>query len=84
MQAQLCSDSQCVGQGEGTAVLESTTHERSENVEVTRSFRHQCSLLQNGPEFINQTLLNLLNSLFNVIKSSDTKRCHCEHQTSAI
>ena len=36
VQAQLRSGSQCVGRGEGTAVLESTTHERSENVEVTR------------------------------------------------
>lgn len=36
VQAQLRSGSQCVGRGEGTAVLESTTHESSENVEVTR------------------------------------------------
>lgn len=36
VQAQLRSGSQCAGRGEGTAVLESTAHERSEDVEVTR------------------------------------------------
>lgn len=36
MQAEVCSDFQCVEGGGGTAILESTTH-KWENVEVTRS-----------------------------------------------
>lgn len=37
VQAKVNSASQCVERGEGRAVLESTTHERSENVQVPRS-----------------------------------------------